>query len=95
TRLIKLAHQQDVRFGFGVDETTALVVSQPLTPDAPVSMSVVGQNGVYIADNATASLVQEAPFWVSDITTHYLNAGDEFIWYPATETYTIRFNPDA
>ncbi|MGB7996310.1 MAG: cyanophycinase [Photobacterium halotolerans] len=95
TRLIKLAHQQDVRFGFGVDETTALVVSQALTPDAPVSMSVVGQNGVYIADNATASLVQETPFWIRDITTHYLNAGDTFTWYPATETYTLSFNPDA
>ena len=80
-RLIALAQQQGVRFGFGVDETTALTVSHQDYGvwGEEVVMTVTGQSGVWIADLANAEVVGESPLQINNVTTHYLTAGDQFI----------------
>ncbi|MFY0665828.1 MAG: cyanophycinase [Natronospirillum sp.] len=91
TRLIRLVEHGDVRFGFGVDETTALNVRHEKNEndEERVVMTVSGRSGVYIVDYKTATTIADAPFEARGVTTHYLNAGDSFVWYPATETYVI------
>lgn len=92
-RLIRLLAHADVRFGFGVDETTALNVAKVEAEDEAtrVVMQVTGENGVYIVDMASAHILQEAPFEVRDVVTHFLNDGDRFILYPETGEYEIEF----
>ncbi|WLD56858.1 cyanophycinase [Salinispirillum sp. LH 10-3-1] len=91
TRLIRLVEHGDVRFGFGVDETTALNVrhEKDENDEERVVMTVSGRSGVYIVDYDTATTIADAPFETRGVTTHYLNAGDSFVWYPATETYVV------
>ncbi len=79
TRLIKLAQQANVQFGFGVDETTALFVDK-LEEDglAKAEFRVVGKSGVFIADLADAH-VRSGDGDVLDIeqvSIHYLRQGD-------------------
>lgn len=96
TRLIRLVEQAGVRFGFGVDETTALsVVEHEEEGTREVVMGVSGAGGVYIVDAAELVTTADAPFEASGVVTHYLTAGDTFTWYPATETYDIQFAADA
>lgn len=96
TRLIRLVEQAGVRFGFGVDETTALsVVEHEEEGTREVVMGVSGAGGVYIVDAAELVTTADAPFEASGVVTHYLTAGDTFTWYPATETYDIQFADDA
>ncbi len=87
-RLITLAQQQGVRFGFGVDETTALLVTQA---DDATTMEVVGKNGVYIIDLQAAQVEQAQPLIIRDVTTHFLNEGDKFVWQPQSQSYQIEF----
>ena len=96
TRLIRLVEQAGVRFGFGVDETTALsVVEHDEEGTREVVMGVSGAGGVYIVDAAELVPTADAPFEASGVITHYLTAGDTFTWYPVTETYDIQFADDA
>ncbi len=91
-RLLTLAQQHGVRFGFGVDETTALLV----TEGADVTtMEVVGANGVYIIDLQGSQVVQAKPLNINGVTTHFLNEGDKFIWNPQSQSYQIEFNSAA
>lgn len=92
-RLIRLLAHADVRFGFGVDETMALNVAQiEVDGEATrVVMQVTGENGVYIVDMAEAHILQQSPFEVRDVVTHFLNDGDRFILYPETGEYEIEF----
>ncbi|WP_394170396.1 cyanophycinase [Saccharospirillum alexandrii] len=92
TRLIRLVEQAGVRFGFGVDETTALsVVEHEEDGSREVVMGVSGAGGVYIVDAAELVTTVDAPFEASGVVTHYLTEGDTFTWYPETETYDIQF----
>ncbi|EJL6394890.1 cyanophycinase [Vibrio cidicii] len=95
TRLITLAQQQGVRFGFGVDETTALIVSQPVGEQQNATMEVVGKNGVYIIDLQEANIEQSKPLVISKVNSHYLNQGDQFTWFPASQSYEIQFDHQA
>lgn len=92
-RLIRLLAHSDVRFGFGVDETTALNVAHIEAEDESprVVMQVTGENGVYIVDMASAHILTEAPFEVRDVITHFLNDGDRFILNLQTGEYDIEF----
>ncbi len=94
TRLIKLLQQQQTRFGFGVDETTALIVRQEVANQeaSPISMSVVGAGGVYIIDMADSSLVEAQPLWITDVKTHFLREGDIFEVDMSELSYDIRFS---
>ncbi len=91
-RLLTLAQQQGVRFGFGVDETTALLVTEN---DDVTTMEVVGENGVYIIDLQNAQVVQAKPLNINNVTTHFLNDGDKFVWDPQSQSYQIEFNSAA
>ncbi|GAL18093.1 secreted cyanophycinase CphE [Vibrio maritimus] len=94
TRLIKLLQQQDTRFGFGVDETTALIVKQEVgtQEESPISMSVVGAGGVYIIDMNSSSVVEEEPLWITDVKTHFLREGDILEVDVSELSYDIQFS---
>ncbi|GAL29003.1 secreted cyanophycinase CphE [Vibrio variabilis] len=94
TRLIKLLQQQDTRFGFGVDETTALIVKQEVgtQEESPISMSVVGAGGVYIIDMNSSSVVEEEPLWITDVKTHFLREGDMLEVDVSELSYDIQFS---
>ena len=94
-RLIRAVAESGMDYGFGVDENTALVVSQT---DAAGSthFSVVGAAGVFIVDLRTA---QAAPsgspsWWVQGAVAHYLLPGDT-AHIDAAEQLQVRLAPDA
>lgn len=92
TRLVRLVEEADVRFGFGVDETTALNVAEHNGEGTHrVVMQVTGAGGVYIIDAAELVATADAPFEANNVITHYLTEGDRFVWYPQSETYDIEF----
>ena len=77
-RMVRLAQQSGMDYGFGIDENTALIVSRP-DARGTTHLSVVGAAGVLIADvrNAVAS-GQDTPgtYAVEGVRLHYLSAGD-------------------
>ncbi len=78
-RLIRLLHDTQSRFGFGIDENTGLLVGLRRNADDPeVRMAVVGEAGVYVVDIANASSNGEGgALSLTKVTTHYLTRGDE------------------
>ncbi|GGX38158.1 cyanophycinase [Saccharospirillum salsuginis] len=86
TRLVKLAQQTGVRFGFGVDETTALIVErQENTAGVErARMNVIGAGGVYITDlgDATQTSADGQPLAIEGVVTHFLTHGDGATFTP-------------
>lgn len=81
-RIIRLAAEVGEDMTYGVDENTALIVSNIDTPD--VKMEVLGENGVFISDLSGAN-VKEKDYWsISGVNTTYLTEGDVFD--PLTKT---------
>ncbi|RQW27951.1 hypothetical protein EHS17_07785 [Rhodobacteraceae bacterium CH30] len=78
-RLIRIAKEAGVRYGFGIDENTALVTSRKVGP--LVQMSVVGAGGVFIADVAAAKVGSEPgkPYVIEQVRAHYLTSGDRVV----------------
>ncbi len=76
-RLIRATHDSSMDYGFGVDENTALLVSQPDAQGA-THFSIVGAGGVFIADlrAATASTNPQGRFSIANVRTHYLQPHD-------------------
>ncbi|MEO7106237.1 MAG: hypothetical protein ABIZ09_07695 [Rhodoferax sp.] len=76
-RLIRAMFDSDMDYGFGVDENTALLVSQP---DAAGSthFSVLGAGGVFIADGRAAhnKAAPQQPLSIDGVRAHYLLPGD-------------------
>lgn len=76
-RLVRATYDSAMDYGFGVDENTALVVSQP-DAAGTTHFSVLGAGGVFIADvreaHATASV--QHPFSIDGVRAHYLLPGD-------------------
>ena len=72
-RLAKLVLESDATFGFGVDETTALVATPIDANNA--EFEVVGQNGVYVIEQNDKSInsAQRIRY-----TSHYLVNGQRF-----------------
>ncbi len=78
-RLIRLLHDTQNRFGFGIDENTGLLVGLQRNDNEPaVRMAVIGESGVYVVDMASAAKSTEGTaFNLSKVSTHYLTRGDE------------------
>ncbi|MCC5824851.1 cyanophycinase [Alkalimonas sp.] len=77
-RLLELALATDTRFGFGVDEATALWVYVPKAGSDDVWFEVQGRGGVFILDLSTAQQDQKADGKrVRQVVTHYLTHGDK------------------
>ena len=76
-RLVRATFDSSMDYGFGVDENTALVVSQA-DAAGTTHFSVLGAGGVFIADvraaHATASPQQF--FGIDGVRAHYLLPGD-------------------
>jgi cyanophycinase len=76
-RLVRASVDSAMDYGFGVDENTALLVSQA---DAMGSthFSVVGAGGVFIADvrQAEATSTRDQPLRIAGVRAHYLLPGD-------------------
>lgn len=77
-RLVRLLNDTHSRFGFGVDENTALLVGFTDSDNGPqVNMQVIGENGVYIVDTAGAERAGEgAAANITKVATHYLTRDD-------------------
>jgi len=78
-RLIRLQNDTQTRFGFGIDEATALMVAFGRDDNGPeVSMEVLGAGGVYIVDNEkTLSSGEGAAASITQVSTHYLTREDK------------------
>lgn len=82
TRLVKLAEQTDVQFGFGVDETTVLFVDKLVRDEVLYGhLSVLGKGGVFVTDlgDAQVASASEETLDISNVSIHYLNPGDSMI----------------
>lgn len=76
-RLVRATFDSAMHYGFGVDENTALLVSQP---DAmgTTHFSVLGAGGVFIADVRRAQALRnpQRHFSITGVRAHYLLPGD-------------------
>ncbi|NJN85519.1 MAG: cyanophycinase [Leptolyngbyaceae cyanobacterium SL_7_1] len=85
-RIIRLAAETGKELTFGVDENTALIVSNPDTPE--VSFTVLGEGGVFISDLGEATVGEKNGYWtISDVQATYLTEGDQY--NPLTQTATV------
>jgi len=75
-RMIRLAERHQVPLAFGIDEDTALVVTDAL--GAKPRMEVVGRGGVSIFDQTRARATRRGGWSISNIRSHYLRSGDTF-----------------
>jgi cyanophycinase len=76
-RLIRAVYDSGMDYGFGVDENTALLVSQADSTELR-HFSVVGAGGVFIADlrQSDSGRNRGEPFAVQGVCAHYLRPGD-------------------
>jgi cyanophycinase len=75
-RLIRLAARRGTALAFGVDEDTALVVTDALGPRP--AMEVVGRGGVSVFDLTSAGAPKGGRWSIANVRSHYLLAGDSF-----------------
>lgn len=75
-RLLGLVSQTGGQFGFGVDETTALLVGFDARKPGQVHFAVTGASGVFVAE-ATANSVF-IPAKKLQMQSHYFTNGDKF-----------------
>lgn len=82
-RLVRLLSDTQTRYGFGVDEATALLVGFAPTGHDPKAstdarFAVLGASGVFIADLAGAKAKGTGADWtISGVRTHYLSRDDQ------------------
>lgn len=76
-RLVRATFDSGMHYGFGVDENTALQVSQP-DAAGTTHFSVLGAGGVFIADvrHAQALSHPQKHFNIQGVRAHYLLPGD-------------------
>lgn len=85
-RITRLAADVDVPLTFGVDENTALIVTDADTPQ--VNMQVLGEGGVFIGDLTDADVKDCDEEWsISGVKATYLTEGDQYD--PLTRTATF------
>lgn len=85
-RIIRLASDLGIDTAFGVDENTALVVTDTDTDE--VDFKVLGQNGVFIADLTGSEPGEKNGNWtISGVKATYLTEGDTYD--PQTKTATF------
>ncbi len=84
-RLVRLLSDTQTRYGFGVDEATALLVGFAPTGHDPKAstearFAVLGASGVFIADLAGAEAKGSSADWtISGVRTHYLSRDDQAV----------------
>lgn len=78
-RLIRLQNDTQTRFGFGIDEATALLVAPgPANSSLQAIMEVMGAGGIYVVDNThTSSTGEGSAASFTKVTTHYLTHQDK------------------
>lgn len=82
-RIIRLASDLGVDQAYGIDENTALIVTNANTPE--VQFDVLGQGGVFISDLSAAQTGEKNGYWTIDnVKATYLTEGDRF--NPLTNT---------
>ncbi|MBD2103027.1 cyanophycinase [Leptolyngbya sp. FACHB-261] len=85
-RTIRLASDLGIPTVYGVDENTALVVTDPSTPE--VQMEVIGQGGVFISDLTGATVDTSSDYWsISGVSATYLTEGDQYNPLSGTATF--------
>jgi cyanophycinase len=87
-RLVKFAAETDQRLAFGVDEETALVVTDPLVKGKREAV-VTGKGGVTIFDLAQAEVSAEGGFRIDGIDVAYLTNGDHYL----PDSRSVKFAP--
>lgn len=78
-RMIRLLHDSQSQFGFGIDENTALLVKLQATADNEqvIQFKVLGENGVFLVDNQSTETTGEGGnLTLKQVTTHYLTRDD-------------------
>jgi cyanophycinase len=91
-RLVRLLSDTKTRYGFGVDEATALLVGLNPTAPANARFAVLGASGVYIADLAGARASGSGAAWtISGVRTHYLSRNDQALLQDGE--LTLQFAP--
>ncbi|MGL5083152.1 MAG: cyanophycinase [Microcoleaceae cyanobacterium] len=85
-RIIRLAAEFNVAFAFGVDENTALIVTDSDTE--PDTLDVIGEHGVSIFNLSAAKVIEHNGYWsISNVLMSYLTDGDQY--HPQSQTVTI------
>lgn len=84
-RIVRLAAAVAKPMAYGVDENTALVVTDADTSAA--RMEVIGQNGVWLFDLSQASVGTGSYWSISAVKASYLTSGDSF--NPGTKQITF------
>lgn len=89
-RIIRLAEELDIDLAFGVDENTALLVTESLNENGEpeVLFEVMGQGGIFISDLSEAIAGEKDGFWtISGVRATYLTEGDTFDPLSRTATF--------
>ncbi|MEO0984823.1 MAG: Type 1 glutamine amidotransferase-like domain-containing protein [Cyanobacteria bacterium J06639_14] len=82
-RTMRLASDLGVETAYGVDENTALVITEVGTPE--VNFEVLGQGGVFISDVSEATVGEKNGYWtIEGVNATYLTEGDQY--NPLTKT---------
>lgn len=85
-RSIRLASDTHTPMAYGIDQNTALFITNADTPNA--QMQIIGQGGAYILDLTHASVKFVGKFWtIYGVKATYLTHGDSY--NPTTKTATI------
>jgi cyanophycinase len=97
SRLVKLSEQTDVRFGFGVDETTALFVDKKENEEGAYAiMRVLGKGGVFISDigESTINSAANETLDIENVRVHYVIEGDTVYLNAEEETLRVQLSGD-
>lgn len=85
-RIIRLASDLETDLTFGVDENTALIVTDADTPD--VNLAVLGEGGVFISDLSDATVDETPGYWsIEGVKATYLTEGDQYDPLSKTATF--------
>lgn len=96
-RLVSACLYSHVRYGFGVDENTALLVDQS-DAAGQVRMRVMGEHGVWVVDvqACQSTVTPDGGMQASGVCVHHLLAGDELLIDHRGDLHvTLKGVPDA
>lgn len=88
-RLALLAAYTGTRFGFGIDEATALLVQQQADT---ANMAVIGQGGVFVVDSRDSIYKLQNNKRQVVALSHYLNHGDQMTYHNDDLLFSLRSN---
>jgi hypothetical protein len=93
-RLTRLVQETGVRYGFGVDENTAMLVRQR-DKKGTTTIEIVGEAGVFIVDvkEAQTSKIRDGFYSIKHARAHYVTPGD-IILIQKNGTLNVQFSKD-